>query len=251
MGRCRSYCVNKWLLIAPLLILVLCCNSKSLHKEKEEKKGQWLEDVEYYTDYMENDMNDQLVFDTNNVLELCPPVPDNSSLEACTKTECVTDKDCSKSQKCCYNGCVFTCLTEVQKPAFIDWLRQPKRINKSEPQWLILGSSGGKDAEVCSTSPVSKDEDPLLCPHGYVCHIVATGDIKKRIPNHGYCVPTTAINLPDVGSDGRKSDKPPTRYCYVDNYIVENGAEIRVKRAKCRCKKGFLSCRRRHKKASG
>ena len=48
--------------------------------------------------------------------DLCPPVPDVTSDEACWVNTCQSDSDCSESFKCCYNGCVFTCLIEV-KPA--------------------------------------------------------------------------------------------------------------------------------------
>ena len=42
--------------------------------------------------------------------------------------------------------------------------------------------------EACSTSIFSADESPLLCPHGYVCHIDYFGDPQKNIPNRGRCI---------------------------------------------------------------
>ena len=43
-------------------------------------------------------------------------------------------------------------------------------------------------AEPCSIAPVSTDEDPLLCPHGYVCHVTESGNSKKKSSKQGYCV---------------------------------------------------------------
>ena len=45
--------------------------------------------------------------------------------------------------------------------------------------------------ESCSTSPVDDDEDPLLCPHGYYCHVTHQGNPAKGFPNSGYCVKET------------------------------------------------------------
>ena len=48
-------------------------------------------------------------------------------------------------------------------------------------------------AEPCNTSPVGPDEDPLLCPYGYVCHVDDSHDHKKRRKNsgQGYCIKQT------------------------------------------------------------
>ena len=48
-------------------------------------------------------------------------------------------------------------------------------------------------AEPCNTSPVGSDEDPLLCPYGYVCHVDESHDQKKRRKNsgQGYCIKQT------------------------------------------------------------
>ena len=45
---------------------------------------------------------------------LCPPVPDVTTEEICSEIKCQSDSDCSGSNRCCFNGCVFTCLVEVQ-----------------------------------------------------------------------------------------------------------------------------------------
>ena len=43
-------------------------------------------------------------------------------------------------------------------------------------------------AEPCSIQPVDQDEDPLLCPYGYVCHVDESPDAKKRKSEQGHCV---------------------------------------------------------------
>jgi hypothetical protein len=45
------------------------------------------------------------------------------------------------------------------------------------------------EVQTCTTSRFGKNEDPLLCPHGYICHVMIKGNRKKRIQNRGYCVP--------------------------------------------------------------
>jgi hypothetical protein len=42
--------------------------------------------------------------------------------------------------------------------------------------------------EPCSTTPY-EDEDPLLCPTGYICHVEKPGNSKKDLPNLGHCIP--------------------------------------------------------------
>jgi len=53
----------------------------------------------------------------------------------------------------------------------------------------------------CSTSYAyeTADEDPLLCPHGYVCHVDNDQDALDQIPNRGRCV--------------RKPPQPPSGLC--------------------------------------
>ena len=56
-------------------------------------------------------------------------------------------------------------------------------------------------AEPCNTSPVGPDEDPLLCPYGYVCHVDESLNHKKRRKNsgQGYCIKQTN----DLGKDNK------------------------------------------------
>ena len=43
----------------------------------------------------------------------------------------------------------------------------------------------------CSTSYTydeSVEEEPLLCPHGYICQLDTAGDAENAVPNRGRCV---------------------------------------------------------------
>ena len=54
---------------------------------------------------------------------------------------------------------------------------------------VVYGSLFLMKVQPCTTSRFGKNEDPLLCPHGYTCHVSFKGNRKKRIQNRGYCVP--------------------------------------------------------------
>ena len=45
--------------------------------------------------------------------DLCPPVPPVLPPGGCDVETCESDRQCG-GLKCCYNGCVYTCLPEVK-----------------------------------------------------------------------------------------------------------------------------------------
>ena len=51
--------------------------------------------------------------------ELCPPVPALLPEGSCHAQKCSSDRECEDSgaRKCCYNGCIYTCLPELAPPA--------------------------------------------------------------------------------------------------------------------------------------
>eukprot|EP00058_Branchiostoma_floridae_P016811 XP_002602299.1 hypothetical protein BRAFLDRAFT_127314 [Branchiostoma floridae] len=106
----------------------------------------------------------------------CPPPLTVNKLRrrVCQQTKCVSDSTCGAERRCCFNGCVFTCLDAVPPPAVLDWLEQPS------PQRSAV--------ETCSTTTASPNDLPLECPHGYVCHITNQGDPNSDIPNAGICI---------------------------------------------------------------
>uniref|UniRef100_UPI00358E699A WAP four-disulfide core domain protein 1 isoform X2 n=1 Tax=Myxine glutinosa TaxID=7769 RepID=UPI00358E699A len=88
----------------------------------------------------------------------CPPPSPKFLEDACGVGTCTTHKECPGRYRCCYNGCVYTCLEPVSPPP----------------------------AETCTTT--EDGETPLACPTGYECFITGAGDASNGIPNHGRCV---------------------------------------------------------------
>ncbi len=54
----------------------------------------------------------------DGVLPRCPPPPEHVPSFGCEVEKCHSDKECHDiDQKCCYNGCTFTCMTTMPPPA--------------------------------------------------------------------------------------------------------------------------------------
>ncbi|KAM8774873.1 WAP four-disulfide core domain protein 1 [Rhynchonycteris naso] len=119
-------------------------------------------------------------------MDSCPPPPRLLPPGACEVARCQADSECPKDQRCCYNGCAYTCLEAVPPPPVLDWLVEPKPRWLGGNGWLLDGPEEVLQAEACSTT--EDGAEPLLCPSGYECHILNPGDMAKGIPNHGQCV---------------------------------------------------------------
>ncbi|CAG2231184.1 WFDC1 [Mytilus edulis] len=157
--------------------------------------------------------------------EKCPPLPEVISSSACMATPCFHDKDCGTSEgRCCDNGCVFTCFSYPIGPTYIDWVREPRRQQVNGISWLMKGPNLAEELEPCSTT-YHEDEDPLLCPTGYICHVERLGNSKKDVPNLGHCIPEKDV-FPTV-------DPNPSRHletdCYLEKYLMADGAKIKVR----------------------
>uniref|UniRef100_A0A8C4PYJ6 WAP four-disulfide core domain protein 1 n=1 Tax=Eptatretus burgeri TaxID=7764 RepID=A0A8C4PYJ6_EPTBU len=116
----------------------------------------------------------------------CPPPSSGFLEDACEVETCTTHKECPGRYRCCYNGCVYTCLEPVSPPAVVDWLIQPKPRWLGRYGWLLDGPEEVLQAETCTTT--EDGETPLACPTGYECFITGAGDVSHGIPNHGRCV---------------------------------------------------------------
>ncbi|XP_071144626.1 WAP four-disulfide core domain protein 1-like [Mytilus edulis] len=203
----------------------------------DDDDGKWLSDDENYEtskDYL-GDSVAGLVLQDN---EKCPALPEVISSSACMATPCFHDKDCGTSEgRCCDNGCVFTCFSYPIGPTYIDWVREPRRQQVNGISWLMKGPNLAEELEPCSTT-YHEDEDPLLCPTGYICHVERLGNSKKDVPNLGHCIPEKDV-FPTV-------DPNPSRHletdCYLEKYLMADGAKIKVRNRTCYCKQGFLSC---------
>ena len=52
--------------------------------------------------------------DTKTLDDICPPIPPELNSDACALQQCKSDTDCENDFRCCYNGCVYSCLPEVK-----------------------------------------------------------------------------------------------------------------------------------------
>lgn len=137
----------------------------------------------------------------------CPKPAEQLTARACAVDPCQSDQDClSNGERCCYNGCLFSCAISVHPPALIDW--QTRQTGDAEstdssntgveeyegnfefdivPGEKLAETHRGPGGELCSTTV--EDGDILLdCPHGYICHVVDNGNPAKGLPNRGECV---------------------------------------------------------------
>ncbi|KAL4221672.1 WAP four-disulfide core domain protein 1 [Mactra antiquata] len=223
-------------------------NSRNDRKESDnrndESREKWMIDSIFYDDYQSD-----APMEIPDTYDVCPPVPEVTSDDACAHEKCQRDTDCKDGYRCCYNGCVFTCLQEIPPAPLVDWRVEPRR-SRTGVSWLIQEpGSSTTEVEICSTSPVDDDEDPLLCPTGYFCHVTFDGDTKHGIPNTGYCVRETE-NTYSPGEEDLvlTSALRQRQVCQVENMILLEGARIVLKDKSCRCRKGLLSCKKRSKR---
>ncbi|XP_071488497.1 WAP four-disulfide core domain protein 1-like [Diadema antillarum] len=119
----------------------------------------------------------------------CPPPSAQIPPDACSQCVCRSDRVCPLDQKCCYNGCRYTCMNPVQPPPVFDWLTEPRRQRTSGNAWLVPGPEETHTVESCSTSTFDEGDGTLLeCPTGYQCFITYDGDPENSIPNKGICI---------------------------------------------------------------
>jgi hypothetical protein len=184
----------------------------------------------------------------------CPPPPREQPLFLCEAAACESDKECAAERgvMCCHNGCLYTCMAAVQPAPYIDWKGQPQRRLPSGPSWLIQGQDKRPEVDWCSTSEVYYvDEEPLLCPHGQICHIDDLGDPSKGVPNRGRCIDT------QQSSASRSSYRVVTNSTNIDCFIgtthYSNQSTFRYNKHKCECLEGSVLCkvgRKRNRKKS-
>ncbi|CAI9730439.1 four-disulfide core domain 1 isoform X2 [Octopus vulgaris] len=196
-------------------------------------RGPWLVDLIDY-DYQGDSPKEE---DTSSSQEACPSVSKTYSQSACQQSQCKTDQDCknNKHKRCCFNGCIYTCTQPIDEPALIDWRVAPRRIVKSD--------------QSCSTSKVLDDGDPLLCPDGYVCHIVTPENHKHNIPNRGWCVKEKddRNHMKDYEQREQKTKHIDPTSCYEDSIVFLNGASVHYKGKWCNCIEGKLTCKRKRR----
>ena len=97
-------------------------------------------------------------------------------------------------------------------------------INK----WINCHLSAEED---CSTNDIMDDEDALLCPHGYICHIEDPGNPSQGIPNRGTCIKERNRSQNHRGRRFRlKNLSLQKGVCVFENAIFVDGATFLYER---------------------
>lgn len=207
---------------------------------EEEARELWLDD--FTKDYLYDMQGDSPTGGST-----CPPPPEHIEAWACKATSCASDVDCTGAHtRCCNNGCRFTCMATVQEPPVVDWIREPPRILKSGYSWLVPGeesdNQGSNSVEWCSTSALDEDEDALLCPHGYQCHIEAPGDPAAGVPNRGRCLKQRAHTQEPRQTFRLKPSAIRSGVCVFEDQEIPDQAEFVYHHYPCSCIDGSIEC---------
>lgn len=186
-----------------------------------------------------------------NAIDTCPPPPSDMPTYKsifCEAPTCHSDSECSPRElrRCCFNGCKFTCLMKMLPPPLVDWSESP---NDQKRGLLLLDNRGDSSVETCTTSHFDSSsawEQPLLCPHGYTCHILDLGDPTKGVPNRGHCVKErhthkTHAHGP-VWHFRIRTGSTSNLGCTLDSHVYSNGAFFQYDRHPCTCEQGMITC---------
>ncbi|XP_019642984.1 PREDICTED: uncharacterized protein LOC109484190 isoform X1 [Branchiostoma belcheri] len=173
----------------------------------------------------------------------CPPPLTVNRLRrrVCQQTKCVSDSECGAERRCCFNGCVFTCLDAVPPPAVLDWLEQPSPQRSAGYAWLVAEPEEVMGVETCSTTTASPNELLLECPHGYVCHITNQGDPTSDIPNAGVCIKGQDDESPRQFRL-RSGPTEDGKGCMVEGQTYRNKQLFSFNTHICKCRNGGVTC---------
>ncbi|XP_035697501.1 uncharacterized protein LOC118430628 isoform X2 [Branchiostoma floridae] len=173
----------------------------------------------------------------------CPPPLTVNKLRrrVCQQTKCVSDSTCGAERRCCFNGCVFTCLDAVPPPAVLDWLEQPSPQRSAGYAWLVAEPEEVMGVETCSTTTASPNDLPLECPHGYVCHITNQGDPNSDIPNAGICIKGQDDESPRQFRL-RSGPTDDGKGCMVEGQTYRNKQLFSFNTHICKCRNGGVTC---------
>lgn len=186
-----------------------------------------------------------------NAIDTCPPPPSDMPTYKsifCSSPTCRSDSECAPKElrRCCFNGCKFTCLMKMIPPPLVDWAASPSEHSNG---LVLLDSRGENSVETCTTSHLDSEfawEQPLLCPHGYTCHILDLGDPNKGVPNRGHCVKErhthkTHAHGP-VWHFRIRTGSTSNLGCMLDSHVYSNGAFFQYDRHPCTCEQGMITC---------
>ncbi|KAM7310454.1 uncharacterized protein LOC8042420 [Ixodes scapularis] len=194
----------------------------------------------------------------------CPaprvPVPKHR----CRAKPCARDDDCRRhSHRCCFNGCLFTCVPRLPPAAVIDWAKEPQPAGNT--------SKSNKDAKevttekavenhtrrpVCSLAPAHAPAAPLQCPEGMVCITRDVGDPLKGIPSLGECIVDPRHALGTTLSSGETGHAALEESIASETVFLPGGCILTKEQYKsieefkqkpyitgCTCKQGSVECK--------
>lgn len=181
-----------------------------------------------------------------NAIDTCPPPPSKMPRYLCNAPTCRSDGECSPRElrRCCYNGCKFTCMMKMLPPPLVDWSEAP---NMKSGGWL-LNDKEDNPVETCTTSHFDSSDwtQPLLCPHGYTCHILDLGDPTNGVPNRGHCVKESHTHKTHahgpVWHFRIRTGSTSNLGCTLDSQVYSNGAFFQYDRHPCTCEQGMITC---------
>ncbi|XP_013064554.2 WAP four-disulfide core domain protein 1-like isoform X1 [Biomphalaria glabrata] len=223
----------------------------SHYLQSSHQRETWLSDKVFY-DLEENQENSE----SSDSSELCPPVPKQLGDDSCAVASCRSDTECADRQlKCCYNGCVFTCLAQVKPAPHFDWIVEPVRQLQFGQSWLVPGPDEDSNIVLCSTTPPDDDSDPLICPHGYTCIVddVAASAEQEELPDQGHCVKIADdVTVKTITISEIQNDQPPSNdlydtalkhACFIDEgQLLISGHSLILDGQKCFCNDKKLTC---------
>ncbi|XP_006815798.1 uncharacterized protein LOC100375670 [Saccoglossus kowalevskii] len=200
---------------------------------------------------------------------LCPPIYPGISGD-CTLTACFSDQFCSNNQKCCFNGCVVTCLNSVS----VGDSCYPNpchnggtcTITSTSPGYVCLCATGyygqlcniGTGPTQCAYNPCinggtcSMVNNVMTCTclsgyYGDVCEIVQDPCDSMPCLNGGTCFQagnglSAYVCLCASGYTGTNCEGSNGRECYYGSTRYNEFATRQEDCNVCECLNGGWSC---------
>lgn len=234
---------NLWNLYIIWITLFLCFMnvfSRSFLKNENENS---VNEEKWLTDYSKDFLYKMQADAPSTSIKTCPPPLKIPQTVKCSVVPCSSDKECEKHQRCCFNGCKATCLDLSISPIVVDWIHEPPRRFPSGNSWLIPGNEIIDHVEPCDLQDILEDEDAVLCPHGYMCHIDAVESSSDYELRRGHCVKIKHGEIDSGRQFTLRRDVPSYDTCNLGEKVFENNTTFKYEHHKCKCSNGEIMCK--------